>query len=393
MAEEMVHGVVQQDKRKRASVVGANAGLPAFRRGSIGGAGAAAAGASIEESSPAAAARNNKKRASFSEIAQAVSPSSSPPKSSSQALEELALVGREDELLKLGQLLDEALLTADALPSTTSTPLGAVSRRSPSPDGSSRLTPESESREMSSSISGASPPIVTNIRSISAPEVGGDGVGSGGGDGSFHASGAAKSKTHTPPVFVVGSTGMGKSALLSTFREEARIKTPFTLTSSAVAVEATTPYYIWRGIFQKLLSRDFVLQLAELSSRERVEETANATPRRGTGGMREAAELLLGEVADPLRHAVSLPQGRGASRRSRARQAQPPSAASAALSSVGERAFPNAPAAVDTLSEMSAPELSTPRSDGGATPRSEGSSGLTPRSPGRGDSLARTSSK
>ena len=72
------------------------------------------------------------------------------------------------------------------------------------------------------------------------------------------------------PFFVIGSTGMGKTALLETFlRDEARAASPFVLSASAVAVEATTPYHIWRGIYQRLLSPALIGELRRVSARER----------------------------------------------------------------------------------------------------------------------------
>ena len=73
----------------------------------------------------------------------------------------------------------------------------------------------------------------------------------------------------TPPLFIVGQTGMGKSELLNTFIEQHVVPTtPFAIKVEAVAVEATTPFYVWREIFQRLLSPEVVMELQALSDAE-----------------------------------------------------------------------------------------------------------------------------
>jgi hypothetical protein len=68
------------------------------------------------------------------------------------------------------------------------------------------------------------------------------------------------------PIFVVGATGIGKSMLLRSFLGHARQQTPMVFESAAVAIEATTPFYIWKAIFRMLLAPETVAQLATLSA-------------------------------------------------------------------------------------------------------------------------------
>lgn len=115
------------------------------------------------------------------------------------------------------------------------------------------------------------------------------------------------------PLFIVGATGMGKSALLASFFEEARSRSPFVVASSAIAVEATTPFFVWRTVFQRLLSRDVVLQLAGLSGIETSDEAeANSqAPAEGMDTARGAKpDDVQMEEMTLRRSAVSMPPGR-----------------------------------------------------------------------------------
>ena len=91
---------------------------------------------------------------------------------------------------------------------------------------------------------------------------------SNGGGASAEPSASSSKHLQQHPIFLVGHTGMGKTELLHSFLRDARQQTPMVLYSAAVAIEATTPFYIWKVIFQRLLSPELIAELAALSALE-----------------------------------------------------------------------------------------------------------------------------